>query len=163
MRSFSFLFLIAACWAMNAANALTIMGSLLITAVVTASCALGSINFVAFGNYSPADVSPKDAQGSIRVTCPQNVNYNVGLSAGTGAGAVATNPRVMTGTPSGTLNYGLYQDTQRAVVWGNTVGTNTVVGIGGNSNPIPVYGRIPPGQNVPLATFADTIMVIVTF
>lgn len=163
MRFFSFIFLIAGCWAMHAANALTIMGSLPITAVVTASCALGSINSVAFGNYSPADVSPKDAQGSIRVTCPQNVNYNVGLNAGTGAGAVATNPRVMTGTPSGTLNYGLYQDAQRAIVWGNTVGTNTVAGVGGNNNPITVYGRIPPGQNVPLATFADTIMVIVTF
>lgn len=163
MRSLSFFILIVGCWLINTANALTIMGSLPITAVVTASCALGSINSVAFGNYSPADVNPKDAQGSIRVTCPQNVNYNVGLNEGTGAGAVATNPRVMTGTPSGVLNYGLYQDAQRTVIWGNTVGTNTVTGVGGNSYPITVYGRVPAGQNVPLATFADTVMVIVTF
>ena len=63
------------------------------------------------------------------------------------------------------LNYNLYTDANRAVVWGDaTSGTVTVngTGIGVNVNHA-VYGRIPALQNVNAGSYSDIIIVELTF
>jgi spore coat protein U-like protein len=62
------------------------------------------------------------------------------------------------------LNYSLFSDSARAVNWGNTVGTDTVAGIGtGSAQTITVYGTIPSNQGNRAGTYADTITVTVTY
>jgi len=50
------------------------------------------------------------------------------------------------------------------VLWGNTVGTNTVAGTGnGASQSYTIYGQVPP-QNTPTpAVYTDTVTVTVTY
>ena len=63
-----------------------------------------------------------------------------------------------------TITYTLYSDTNRTVLWGNTVGTNTVTGTGnGASQSYTIYGQVPP-QNTPApAVYTDTVTVTVTY
>jgi len=89
--------------------------------------------------------------------------YNVGLSAGLATGATVTN-RSMTGPASALLGYKLFSDSGRTINWGNTVGINTVAGVGnGASQSLTVYGQIPAGQFVRPGSYADTITATVTY
>ena len=65
---------------------------------------------------------------------------------------------------SATVTYSLYSDSGRTTVWGNTVGTNTVAGVGnGASQSYTVYGRVPAQTTPAAATYTDTITVTVTY
>lgn len=151
----------------NQALAATYKGSLPVTTTVAASCSLGAVRSVVFGVYSYADVTPKDAEGSIVVKCPEEgLAYNVGLNEGTGKEASDVNPRVMTGPGDGLLQYGLFQDSRHSIIWGNTPGKDTVSGVGNGDEedrPLVFYGRIPAGQNVPVGSYADTVTITVNF
>lgn len=74
------------------------------------------------------------------------------------------------------LNYNLFVDVARSVVWGDsTAGTSTVNALplqknGRYLNPnatrnfsFTAYGRIPTGQSVPTGNYADTITVTLLF
>lgn len=151
---------------LNQAMAATSTGSLPVTTSVAASCSLGAVRSVVFGVYSYADVTPKDAEGSINVKCPEGLAYNIGLNEGAGKGGSATNPRIMAGPGDGLLKYDLFQDARHSVIWGNTPGKDTVAGVGNGDEedkPHVVYGRIPAGQNVPVGSYADTVTITVNF
>jgi spore coat protein U-like protein len=63
-----------------------------------------------------------------------------------------------------TINYSLYQDSGRATLWGNTVGTNTVAGTGnGAAQTLTVYGRVPVQAAPAVGTYADTVQLVVTY
>jgi spore coat protein U-like protein len=63
-----------------------------------------------------------------------------------------------------TVTYSLYTSAARTVVWGNTVGTDTVSGSGsGLGRSYTVYGRVPSQTVPPPATYTDTIVVTVTY
>ncbi|MBA8902350.1 MULTISPECIES: spore coat protein U domain-containing protein [unclassified Phyllobacterium] len=103
-----------------------------------------------------------DQTGQVNVTCTPTVPYTVSLSLG-GTGTSPT-ARKMTGTTGGVVTYGLYRDTNRTLPWGNTIGTNTVAGTGsGASQPIIVYGRVPPQTTPAPGSYDDTIIVTVTY
>jgi len=118
---------------------------------------------MAFGNYTSSTVS--ETTSDITVTCTNGTPYDIGLSAGTAAGATVTT-RQMSGTTvtAARLNYFLYSDSGRTVNWGNTVGTDTVH-ITAGALPIisTVYGRVPAGQFVAPDAYLDTIAVTVTY
>jgi len=142
------------------AFAATVTENLSVNATVNATCVFGNIASVNFGNYSGVQ---NDATGSIEVTCNNGTAYNIGLNAGTGSGATITN-RVMTGTPSGTLTYQLYQNTGRTTNWGNTPPTDTVNLTGNGAVQLStVYGRIPAGTVPPTGSYNDTILITVTY
>jgi spore coat protein U-like protein len=61
------------------------------------------------------------------------------------------------------LTYGLYSDAGRATVWGNSATTDVEHTGTGTLTAITVYGRIPSGQNVPAASYSDTVVATVTF
>lgn len=143
--------------------AATVTGTLGVTAKVIASCALGPVSPVAFGNYDPTDPVANDAQGSIKTICTINTPYNIGLGAGLGTGASANNPRYMTSTPN-LLSYSLYRDVARTLTWGNTIGTNTYAAVGnGTMVTKDVYGQVPPLQPIPTGNYSDTVAITVTF
>src|SRR6478735_6105414 len=137
----------------------SVTGSFLVTAVVQPACTI-SATTLAFGTYTGVQA---DAQSQISLNCTNYAAWNIGLNAGTFAGATVTT-RKMTGPSSSSLAYWLYRDAARTLNWGNTVGTDTVAGTGtGVAQTVPVYGRLAPSQTVPSGSYQDTIVATVTF
>ena len=64
------------------------------------------------------------------------------------------------------LNYNLYIDSGRTQIWGDgTVNTFTLSDMVHKKTPWvpPVYGRIPPGQNVVIGTYNETLTVTIVW
>jgi spore coat protein U-like protein len=58
----------------------------------------------------------------------------------------------------------MYQDAARSLNWGDTVGVDTVGGVGGGGvNAHNLYGRIPTGQFVATGGYGDTVIITVTY
>lgn len=128
---------------------------------------------LAFGNYDPSSAIPTDTTGTITVSCSAAVaattTYTLALSAGT-SGTIGQ--RTLTSGHS-TLNYQLYSDPTRSVVWGDgTGGSSTVTGsiivvlsgvTGSGSQIQTVFGRIPAGQLSVPASYSDTILLTVAY
>ncbi|MDP9990778.1 spore coat protein U-like protein [Variovorax boronicumulans] len=127
---------------------------------------------LAFGNYDPSSLTPKDNTTAINVVGTVTglgilvtLSYSIGLSAGTG-GSIAN--RQLTGPGSTPLGYNLYTTNARTAVWGAGTVTDSygaLASVGGNSVPrsYTVYGRIPIGQYVAPGSYSNTITVTVTY
>lgn len=140
------------------ASAATVNANLAIGARVDPVCTLGT-QAVAFGPFSGTQI---DATGTITATCVNGTNYNVGLDAGTSAGATVTTRKMTSG--ANVLPYSLYSDNSRTVNWGNTVGTDTVAGVGtGSAQNLTVYARLPAGTVPPPGVYSDTVQATITF
>jgi spore coat protein U-like protein len=132
-----------------------------------AACSVSATG-VAFGIYDSTSASPRDATGSITVSCTilsGLFGYDVSLS--TGSSGTYANRRMTAG--SSNLNYQIYADAARTQVWGNGSGGTTSVGgsslvtnLGGTVTH-QVYGRIPAGLVTSAGTYSDTIIVTVTY
>jgi len=143
------------------AAAVTTTSSFSVTATVLTTCSVSSTD-LGFGNYDALAAQALDTTSTVSVQCTLSTGYSVGLNAGIGSGATVTT-RKMTSTDSATLDYSLYQDNGRSVVWGES-GAAAVTGTGtGAQVDHTVYGRIPTGQYVSPDTYSDTITVTVTF
>jgi len=101
-----------------------------------------------FSKYNPLCDTPTVAQGSITVTCSMPASGKVTVSTGWSQGF---RPRTMTGDREN-MEYNLYTDSLCTEVWGNgepgTVTGSFTFGEGGGLQIFPVYGRIPPKQDV---------------
>lgn len=122
-----------------------------------ADCTVTTTGLV-FGAYDPFAAQPVDGAGSVLVDCTSAVSYVISLSAGAGSYALRT---MLSG--SDRLDYNLYGDSTRTSVWGDgSAGTVTVAGNATSANHT-VYGRIPARQNVRAGSYADSIVVTLTF
>lgn len=132
-----------------------------VTATVSSACSVTAAN-LAFGTYNPLSPSAATATTTVTVQCTLLSAYTIGLNAGTGASATVSARKMTKGTD--TLDYSLYQDASHAQVWGETIGTDTVAGVGtGAGQVVTVYGQIPASQNVNVGAYADTIIVSVNY
>jgi len=66
------------------------------------------------------------------------------------------------------LFYNLYRDAARQVIWGDGTGGTQAYLIknpqGNNQDiSVPIFGRIPPSQNVGVGSYSDTITVSLNF
>lgn len=138
--------------------------ALLLAPVPAAACTV-STGGVAFGTYSTSNASPTDSAGTLTLACHPSASPTISISAGD-SGSFA--PRRMR-NGSFQLNYNLFTTAARTIVWGNgSGGTATVSPTGSVSGgtrhfSVPVYGRIPAGQNAGAGSYADTLMVTVAF
>ena len=112
---------------------------------------------VSFGGYDSLASTPLDGTGTINVACDTSTAFTVAL--GSGAGSIGS--RHMTSGASEFL-YNLYTGASRLVVWGDGFSGSTVSATGTNVD-LPVHGRIPARQNVPAASYADSVTVTVSF
>ena len=129
---------------------------------ITNQCLIGSTGDVNFGTTGLIGIAGISATGTINVQCTLATPYNIGLDAGLGSGATEAQ-RKMT-LAGNTVTYSLYQDPTHLVVWGNTIGSTTLTGLGtGISVPIPVYGFVPNQATPPAGVYTDTVTVTVTF
>lgn len=131
-----------------------------LAARVEASCQVAA-STMNFGVRALLD-RPVDATAMLTIRCTRGSGYCVGLGAGKGEGATVASRR-MTG-PEHAIAYSLYQDGARTQVWGDTIGTDTVPGLGdGMDRHLAVHGRVPPQSAPPAATYADVVVVTVTY
>jgi spore coat protein U-like protein len=126
------------------------------------ACSIDSTNTVNFGSQGSLAAAIAST-GIFTVNCTLALPFTIGLDAGTGAGAtVAT--RKMTGPSSAIVNYSLYQDVTHLVVWGSTIGGNTVAGVGtGLDISYTVYGLVPSQATPGSGTYNDTVTITVTY
>jgi spore coat protein U-like protein len=121
-------------------------------------------NPLSFGTYDPFGGSALDATTSIVFTATKEVkNMRMELAKGSSASYAQ---REMTSCPD-RLGYNIYTDSVRQTVWGDgTGGTQYYV----NANPpdkkevtVPVYGRIPTGEDVATGQYTDNVSVTIVW
>ncbi|MCP3105592.1 fruiting body spore coat protein U [Myxococcus sp. K15C18031901] len=161
----------AALLATASAHAATATANLTISATVGSACSINS-GTLAFGAYDPVIVNSSlgvDLLGSASMTVQCTalgsavVTLGQGSNAGTGSTDAVPLRRLKNTTSNNFLNYSLYQDLTRLVVWGNTSGTGLPYLGTGLPIPVLVYGTIPKGQNVASGTYNDTVVATLTF
>jgi spore coat protein U-like protein len=129
-----------------------------VTATIANTCVI-SATALAFGPYTGTQL---DATSTITVTCTATTPWQVGLDAGTAAGATTTTRKMTNG--ASTLNYSLFRNSTRTLNWGNTLGTDTLTGVATGLQQLnTVYGRIPAAQAPAPGAYLDTITATVTF
>ncbi|MDV4145679.1 spore coat U domain-containing protein [Shimia sp. FJ5] len=132
-----------------------------VSANVTSACEVDSAT-LNFGSISGVISSPIDADTQIAVRCTSGTSYDVRLSLGNGLLVTDPAQRKMTSLLD-SLRYGLYQDSARTQVWGNS-SSNDVTATGTGSNQLfPVYGRIHSGQSVLAGSYSDTVLITVEY
>jgi spore coat protein U-like protein len=150
-------------WAGVYAQSQTATTTFVVKARVQAVCAVTATD-LDFGTYNAKDASPKLGTTMLQATCTPGSTYNIGLNAGTTTGATINARAMKPATGTQNLSYQLYSDSARAVIWGNTSGTDTVTGSGtGLAQPHTVYGSVPAAQGVPAGDYSDTITVTVYY
>jgi len=114
---------------------------------------------VVFGAYNPLSSQNVDGAGSVSIACVPASAYAVSLNTGLGTYSAR---RMASGSYS--INYNLYVDAARSVVWGDGSGSTSTVTGSSASATYPVYGRIPGSQSAAgVGAYADTITVTVSF
>ena len=127
----------------------------------------------AFGVYNPLNATPTYANSTVQVTCTllsggaTTVNMVSSYSAGA-SGSYALR-RMLAG--ANTLNYNLFYDAAYTQIRGDGTGGSQTGGATLNltpGNPTQtasgtIYGRITAGQDVAAGSYADTIVVTITY
>jgi spore coat protein U-like protein len=120
-----------------------------------------------FGNYDAFSSTPLDATGTITVNCAAIVN-KVNVKLGVSSSSGSFNPRRMKRSGgSDLLDYNIYTDVTRTVIFGDGTGGTSDIGIKRAGTPAPwsenigMYGRISPGQEVSAGTYSDTLTATV--
>jgi spore coat protein U-like protein len=142
------------------ATAATASADLSVSATVTTNCTINT-GPLAFGNYDPVGMNATkalEATGRVTVACTKGTSPKIALGATNGK------RQLKGGTGNNELlEYELYQDSNRSVVWSDT--NQLTAGAAGSKNArdFNVYGRIPSGQDVGAGAYADTVVATVNF
>ena len=142
--------------------ALALVLTLVLPAICSADCSINTTG-VNFGPYNVFDSAPVDSTGSVRYQCSGNTN-SFTVAIGRGSSPTFTPRTLRSGADA--MNYNLYLDAARTNVWGDgTSGTTlfTVSSSGGKAVTVPIFGRIPAGQDVAAGTYSDSIVVTIQF
>lgn len=144
--------------------------TVVITASIPPSCTIGTAA-VAFNAYDPVNANaavPDDQTGDIIIRCTKGAN---GITIGLGNGANNSgNQRRMVNrsNPAVTIDYQVYQETGRTIIWGPGDGGSLRSGAdmngSGTSVTVTMFGRIPPHQLTATAgTYGDTLVSTILF
>lgn len=129
------------------------------------SCTILSVPTLDFGVYASAG-SERDAEGNLLFSCTPDILLGLSvpytLSLDTGGSGTYFPRRLQAGGFS--LNYNLFSDPPRTLVWGDgSASTVRVTGSCAGPCAIPVFGRIPASQSVPAASYQDTVEITLDF
>lgn len=140
--------------------------NLTVTTEVQTSCGAITVNNIAFPAYAGTEIT---AMGTVTINCTSGASYDIALGAGLGAGATVA-ARYLTNQTSGMsdqkLEYKLYSDNSRTVLWGDgTGGTTKVAGTTtGADQAHTIYGAVTGAQTGrKVGTYQDTVVVTLTF
>jgi spore coat protein U-like protein len=120
---------------------------------------------ITFGIYNIDQQSDVFSVGTITADCAATLAFTVALSAGSSG---SFDPRTMADVVNGTrytLNYNLYTNPGRSIVWGDGTGGSEVVPGLGSAVPVSmtVYGRVPGSQKPASGSFTDTVTATIAF
>jgi spore coat protein U-like protein len=129
-----------------------------------ASCSFSSVTGVSFGSYDVFDPSPSDGAGNIAYECTGGATVTISLSRGNAASFL---PRLMLKPGGASLSYNLFLDAGHAAVWGDGTGATAVYGPvsppDGSIIMVPIFGRLPAGQDAQVGVYDDTITATINF
>lgn len=125
-----------------------------------AACSISSANF-AFGGYSIFADWDKESSSGIYISCNSTTSITIKLSSGN-SGNYASR-YMLQGTSK--LYYNVYIDSGKLSIFGDgTSGTSFYTGTAGKTTTyIPVFGRIPAKQQIPMGQYTDTLTVQLVF
>lgn len=128
---------------------------------VRCTISTGAVNFPS--TYVSGQVANVDAQGSLVVNCDPGRRVNIKLSQGLypAPGSTNNNPLRRMANGANYLNYNLYEDAARTVVWDNrhnAVKTTRIFPFTAI-----VYGRIFGSQTVTPGYYSDTVIGTVNY
>jgi len=135
------------------------------SAQAAVNCRINTVA-VAFGSYNVFSSSVLTSVGSVSIRC-------VGIGVGTSPVSVSLNHgnsgnfqsrKMFMG--SETLNYNLYLDPGGSQIWGDgTSGTQMFSATSSNNQTmnLPIFGRMPAGQDVSVGIYSDTIIATINF
>ncbi len=146
------------------ATALFFIAVLSLIFPAAAACRFKSISDISFGNYNVFSTLPNTGGvGSLAISCTgggEHSNFDVTLSTGQSNSYAY---RIMKNGPN-SLNYNLYTNAARTVVWGNGTGGSSVMSASRNSTTtLSIYGLIPEGQDAAFGSYSDNIAATVNF
>jgi len=124
------------------------------------SASPGTLNF---GSYDPSVGGNTDTTTTFTVSCLGVATLRFTLNAGSGSYTT----RQMTSTGTDRLNYNIYQDAGRSIVWGDGTPPSqalvfTTAGFF-SANPFTIYGRVPPSQWITAGAYTDNITVTLNY
>lgn len=124
-----------------------------------AACTI-DIAALSFGSIDPLANAASDSVTTFTVTCPVDTAYSATVTAGAGSYA----DRRMT-SAGGTLDYQLYTEASRSLVWGDgSAGTSVISGSAGPAGVTrSLYGRVPAQPMAIPGSYSDTLLVTVTY
>ncbi|QSX74165.1 spore coat protein U domain-containing protein [Lysobacter arenosi] len=133
---------------------------------------LGTCTFTAdplmnFGIVNGAVTTAINVTRALHVRCNNMMAYSIALSAGNVPGSSVSDRRMArSGAPPGapTAKFQLYLDPTRLQVWGDGNGGAVYTDKGtGATQDIPVYGQVPPTQNLQSGTYTSVVTATVTY
>lgn len=119
---------------------------------------------MAFGVYDPLVLhasQPLDREGSVTISCTKGTAATIGLNAGLHASGSARH----LSNAGALLQYELFKDANRTERWGEGGPDSLQAGNAPDDAPrtFVVFGRIRAGQDVPVGTYTDAVVVTVEF
>ena len=147
----------------------TATDNMAVTTDVGISCTI-TVADLTFTSYDPTYGVNNDSTGSVTSTCTTGGAVVLTLGQGANADSSSTDDAPIrrmlgtTGAAAGTyLNYGLYKESGRTTVFGNTAGTGGSFTATGGADVTTVYGRIPKEQAAAVGSFVDSVSVTLTY
>lgn len=145
----------------NVSFAASVTSTLTTQVTIAAACTINTAATLNFGSQGVLSANA-DQTGTLQIQCTNTTSFNIGLDAGTGAGATVAARKMTSGINA--VNYSLYSDSARSIVWGNTIGTDTVAGSAtGAAQSFTLYGRIPAQATPAPGTYSDTVTVTIMY
>jgi len=142
-------------------QAATATGSFTAQITIEGACIVATTNSLNFGNAGVISANIDQAT-TFQVQCTSGTAYDVGLNAGTGAGANTTTRKMTFG--SDTVDYQMFSDVNRTVNWGDDFLIDTVGDTGdGSPQTFTIYGRVPPQATPGAGTYTDTVTITVQY
>ena len=153
------LFAAASLPAPQTAEAATSTSTLAVTVEVVETCSIdgGTLDF---GAYSGGQSSALEASGSIAYLGCSAGTLSLELDGGNSGDEAAR--KLENGQGDG-LAYQLYRNSSKTQIFGSGGNAMVLQLLVSGSGAVPVYGRIPGGQNVPAGSYSDAVNVTLTF
>jgi spore coat protein U-like protein len=147
------------------------------------ACSIEGATYFPFGYYDPFLPNDLDVQSQISYRCYEVADQVVTSRLSKRPSVRASTPKasveisISRGT-SGTydrrmqgvndeVSYNLYLDSNRRQIWGDGTGGTSVFSKNTNADnvvqTVPIYGRMPAGQNATGGAYADTLVITIDF
>jgi spore coat protein U-like protein len=114
-----------------------------------------------FGSINPLIAADTKSVATVTVSCSALTSYSMSLSAGSGGSFLQRTMR----SGANQLFYQIYSDAANSTVWGDGSGGSSVVNASAAApgTTTYAYGRVPHQQTAVPGTYADSIVVTITY